>query len=609
LKWVLLLVLAASASSACRRVDPACAGGHVVLVAPESPVGFDAAFSVEVRPLCARASEGTIAWRQVEGASARALVPDARGMGLSARTPTLAEALGGPPAWGLVPLSPRTQGALLFEATWSDGQGASERHTARVVAAARARGLPNVPLGAAQYLGGAGWRLEARPGGSTAALVSASGATSLTPDVAGDYRLVDGAGRALALRAGRYDSTPLDCGRSGCHVDLARAADASPMTSVLARGIVPAAAASPPVARFGAGYPRCALACHATGEPGVADGGFAHVHHELATDALGPRAWETVPAPLRRLGGVGCLACHGPGALPEATSRWSVLRADVCATCHDAPPRYGHVGAWRASAMARADRDPRAAREPACARCHTTWGFLAASRGADASAPVDRRPPAEVGGVGITCAACHAVHDPASTGRTPRLLRATPVPAVLAGAPLHDRSRVCLGCHAPEPGEGAPSASAAALWAGRGGLDPATGRALEAPAVHGAVAGGCVGCHRSGPEGLERGGNHSFVARRADCASCHAKGLPQDDLAARARALWATLPATARGEGEGAGPPHARTAVRFDRGTPLGRAAWNISLVLEDRAAAAHNAPYARQLLAAAERALNGRAP
>jgi hypothetical protein len=224
--------------------------------------------------------------------------------------------------------------------------------------------------------------------------------------------------------------------------------------------------------------------------------------------------------------------------------------------------------------------------------------------------PIDRRrPPVEVGGVGITCAACHAVHDPASTGRTPRLLRATPVPAVLAGATLPERSRVCLGCHAPEPTDAAPFASAAALWAGRGGLDPATGRALEAAAVHGAVAGGCVGCHQSGGDGLERGAGHAFVATRAGCAACHPKGLPQEDLGARARALWAGLPAHVRGEGEGAGPPHARAAVRLDRGTPLGRAAWNVSLVLEDRAAAAHNAPYARQLLDAAERALNGRAP
>ena len=40
-------------------------------------------------------------------------------------------------------------------------------------------------------------------------------------------------------------------------------------------------------------------------------------------------------------------------------------------------------------------------------------------------------------------------------------------------------------------------------------------------------------------------------------------------------------------------------------GTPIGRAAFDVLLVLEDPAAAAHNAPYARRLLAAAERAVD----
>ena len=362
-----------------------------------------------------------------------------------------------------------------------------------------------------------------------------------------------------------------------------------------------------------------------------------------------------MPRPLRRLGGVGCLACHGPGALPEASARWRILRADVCATCHDAPPRYGHVAAWRETAMARADCDARAAREPACARCHTTWGFLASAgaRAAEVGA-VDRRPPADVGTLGIACAACHSVHDPstaegaphpdplpAAAGRgsqdldhgssppspfsspSPRsrgegrgegrgLLRTAPIPPVLAGATIPAsaaRGRICLGCHAPDPGDGGPpAASAAALWLGRGGLDPATGGPLDGPAPHAAIAGGCVGCHGADAGGFERGAAHSFVATRAGCGRCHARGLPADDLAARGRALWAALPARVRATADGSDPPHAR-AARLDRGTPIGRAAWNVSLVLEDRAAATHNAPYARLLLAAAEKVLNGRAP
>jgi hypothetical protein len=597
---------------ACRRAATGCVdGARVALVAPRAPIGWDAPFSVEVTAACADARAGAVTWRQLAGPPARELTTTDGGFTLRARTPTLAAALGAPPPWGVVPLSPRTRGQVVLEATWSDGAGRRERHEITVAAAARARGLPNVAVGARVSLGGVGWRLVDGPPSSAARVEAADGSASLLPDVAGDYHLVDVAGRALVLRAARYDETPLDCGRAGCHAALAAATAQSPMTTVLARGLAPVAGGRR--CAFGDAYPACALACHATGEPGVADGGFVDVMDELGLATLGPAVWERVPRPLRRLGGVGCLACHGPGALPEARARWSLLRADVCATCHDAPPSYGHVAAWRTTAMASADRDARAAREPACARCHTTWGFLA--QVTDDAANLARRPPPDVGAVGITCAACHAVHAHATGGArapAPALLRATPRPALLATAELASGglSAVCLGCHTPAVDDGAPTASAAALWLGRGGVDPETGASLDGPAPHARVASGCVGCHATGPAGLERGASHGFVAGSASCARCHSQALPPDDLRARAEALWTAwrprgAPAVGAGA-VGAGPPHARGAA-LDRRTPLGRAAWDVALVLEDPAAAAHNAPYARLLLAAAERAFNSR--
>jgi hypothetical protein len=598
-----LSLLAVAGAAACRRdADPCGGGARVALRAPDEPVGFDATFAVEARPLCAAGRGGTIAWRarDFSGQSVALSVGDG-GRAARGRTPTLAASVGAPLPWGVVPLSPRTRGEVIVEATWRDG-GAEERHEAHVFSAPRARGLPNTPVGARVYLGGEGWRLDARPPGGSAALEATAGAASLVPDRAGDYHLVDGAGHALTLRAGRYDETPLDCGRAGCHAAVANAAARSPMTSVLARGLPPS---SDGHAAFGPGYPGCALACHATGEPGLRDGGFVNVMDELGLPAgdLGPRAWEALPTPLRRLGGVGCLACHGPGALPEATSRWSVLRADVCATCHDAPARYGHVAAWRASRMARADRDPRAASDRACARCHTTWGFLA-RLGASAPA-IDRRPPAgvDVGPIGVACAACHAVHAPGAHGGDVglALLRAVPRPALLAGAAVPapaPKSEVCLACHAPEASDGTPAASAAALWLGRGGLDPASGGPLPGSAPNATAAGGCIGCHRSGPA-VEHGAGHGFVASK----------IAVDDLGPRARSLWTALRGRLRLPlPEGDQPPHA-LGSSIDRSEPLGRAAWDVALVLEDPAAAAHNAPYARQLLAAAERALNGGSP
>jgi hypothetical protein len=607
-----LALVGALAASACRRAPSACgAGPRVALVAPEGPVGFDTAFAVEARPLCPEARGGTIDWR-VFGVPPSSLSISDGGFTARARTPTLATAVGAPPPWGVVPLSPRTRGEVVLEATWRDRRGDEERHEARVAAASRSRGLPNTPLGARVYVGGAGWHVEARPPGATAPLDTTGGAASLAPDVAGDWRLVDGAGRALTLRAGRYDETPLDCGRAECHPSVATTSATSPMTTVLARGLAPAADGHG--AAFGVGYPACALACHATGEPGLADGGFTDVMGALGVDvaALGPRRWESLPRPLRRLGGVGCLACHGPGALPEASARWGILRADVCATCHDAPARYGHVAAWRTTRMARADRDARAATDHACARCHTTWGFLA--RATPEAAAIDRRPPADiaaaVGPVGVACAACHAVHAHGARTRAGglALLRAVQRPALLADAAVPapvEKTEICLGCHTPDPGEGAPSASAASLWLGRGGLDPTTGAALSGPAPHASLAGGCVGCHRAGPA-VERGAGHAFVDGSTSCARCHARPIATDELAPRARSLWAALLGrVGQGAPAAEGPPHAR-APRLDRGTPLGRAAWDVALVLEDPSAAAHNAPYARQLLAAAERALNG---
>jgi hypothetical protein len=586
------------AMTACRRA-PTCPDDRLALDAPTEPVGFDAPFVVAARTICG-ARRGTITWRQLAGPSVPLASSD-DGFAVRARTPTLTTSLGGPPPWGVVPLSPRTRGEILLEAIWRDGRGAQERHEVSVAAAARARGLPNTSIDARVYLGGTGWRLDAKPSGAAATLETSGGATSLRPDAVGDWRLTDGSGRALTLRAGRYDETPLDCGRPECHASIAAASVASPMTTVFARGLAPAGDGHR--AAFGDAYPGCALGCHTTGEPGVADGGFSDVMHELGLATLAARPWEDVPRPLRRLGGVGCLACHGPSALPEASARWSILRADVCATCHDAPARYGHVAAWRTTDMARADHDARASTDETCARCHTTWGFLA--HASPEAARVDRRPPADVGPVGITCAACHAVHA-AGHAPNPALLRSVPRPALLVGATLPapvDGSSVCLGCHAPEPTDDAPTASAAALWLGRGGLDPGTGAALAGPAPHASIAGGCVGCHDSGPRDVARGASHAFVAGKAACARCHAKALPADELRADARALWSALRKSA--PDSGGAPPHAR-AAHLDRATPLGRAAWDVSLVLEDPAAAAHNAPYARQLLAAAERALNG---
>jgi hypothetical protein len=263
--------------------------------------------------------------------------------------------------------------------------------------------------------------------------------------------------------------------------------------------------------------------------------------------------------------------------------------------------------------MARADRDPRAGHDRGCAGCHTTWGYLAAlGTGAVDRRPADRHPPDEAGPLGITCAACHAVHDAGHGGGlvppASALLRAPAPPALLAEVAPRDRSAVCLRCHTPEPESATPSASAAALWLGRGGLDPQSGRPLPGPALHAGVAGGCVGCHRAPRVPVERGAGHAFAATSASCLPCHRQPLPVSDLPARARRLWDAWRGAAADRATGAAAPVHAGGVRLDRTTPLGRAAWDVLLVLEDPAAGAHNPRYAGALLSIAEPAISAAA-
>jgi hypothetical protein len=561
--WLVLL------AASCARAERPFPGACIELPPSAVDLGFDVPFSLRLRPGCA---EGPITWRQVSGPAVSTSIAQG-GQTLSARTPPLPLALAA--RWGVLPFSPRTRAQLTFAARWRTG-GVSVEQQVTVAAAARSRGLPNVPAGARVHLGGDGWHVvEGPPGGELPPVLR----STFLPDRDGAWLLADGAGRQLRLHSGRYDDTPLDCGRSGCHPQVSEAAAHSPMTTVLAQGL----------GHFrGGDYPGCAVACHATGEPGLSDGGFVDVAGQLQLAPAALARWEETPPPLRRLGGVGCLACHGPGAVPEESARWSILRADVCATCHDAPPRYGHVAAWEKSRMATADRDPRTA-GAACARCHTTAGFLAAA----GALPGARQAPPEVGPLGIGCAACHAVHAPGRPA-APGLLRAVAAPAGLGALPGGaGRSATCVACHAP--GDDATS-SAAALWLGRGGVDPRSGQSLDGPAPHRTLEGGCLGCHGAAA-GAAPGAGHTFAASPARCRGCHGP-LPEDPaLAARAARLWRAL-------GQAAGhPPHAARPT-LDRMTARGRAAWNVQLVLEDPGASVHNPRYARRLLDAAEEAL-----
>ena len=553
---------------------------------PIAQAGFDSPLELEVTPGCREAVAGRITWRLESGPDLRDRTTRRNGFALSGRTVPRETLLPDPLPWGIVPISPRTRGETVLSATWEGASRGPVRREVRVAAAARAGGVPSVPPGQRLLLGGAGWRvLEAPPGGS-AQVQAAGGAAALRPDAIGRWLLADGVGEELMLRVGRHDHTPLDCGRSDCHAGAAEGVAPTRMTTVFMRGLS---------GGLGPDYdPGCALACHTVGEPGLPDGGFSHVARSLGFGFDGtPRpTHDALPAPLRRLGGVGCTACHGPGAIPTPASRWTILRTEVCAVCHDSPPRYGHVAAWGASSMARTDAEP-ARREEPCAGCHTTSGFLARIGVRDGVLRVD--PPAFAAPVGITCAACHAVH---SEGTGTALLRYVRLPPHYAEVPHADRAGICVACHAPL-GDGAPAASEAALWLGRSARAVNGGGPLrpEVAPVHAEVEGGCVGCHAAAPPGLgvERGAGHAFATDAARCAPCHEEGVPDDPtlaLHARARSLLAGLGVALEGDGS----PHASPPA-MPEDPARGRAAFDLLLVLEDGAAGVHGPRFAAHLL------------
>jgi hypothetical protein len=606
----LALVADASADRLTVRVPGACpvtftrSTGKVLVATPwfdlggdRAQVGFDAPFSIEAIAGCPEAAEGRLEWKQIEGPSLLDWRVDERGFHASGRTRPLADVHPDAVAWGIVPSSPRTQGRYLLEATWR-GSGPTIARSLVVTSIARSTGVPSLAIGQRIMLAGTGWHVDHAPYEGHAQVVREGPVTSFEPDAEGRWVLLDGAGKELGLKAARYDRMPLGCGANGCHSSEAKASAKSSMTYALARHLDGSAASPPDVS--------CMLDCHVMGERGIRDGGFLDRAASFGFRAEDRVAWRELPRTLHRLGGVGCGGCHGPAAIPERTTSRSVLRTDVCATCHDAPPRYVHVEQWRASRMARSDEKPETRAGYACSRCHMTSGFLAMQgmhglRFADQD-DLHAEP------AGISCAACHASHGRHEGGALVRQVPLLPEFEREDGARRLGSSALCIPCHAPVPDERLPSASAASIWAGRALLPP--GGDLPSPAApHVAVPGGCLGCHG----GAKAPTDHSFRVRDESCAGCHAGSAPKEHadaeglrVAERAHLLWTALSArVARSPGIGGEPAHASpTEPPSAAPTALARAMYEVALVLEDPAAGAHNAPFARALLADAAQAL-----
>ncbi len=481
----------------------------------QAQVGYDAPIELEAVTCDAR----SVSFRQVEGEA----LADWKVEGHTLHARTLPREKYFPAALpdALLAVSPRTQGRYVVEVATG-----ALRERVVITSIARATGLSSVATDQTVMLGAAGWKVDKRPRDSEARIVGARGVDTFRADRAGAYRLTRDDGQALELRALTHERTPMDCGRAECHATESALTAQSPMSHAFEHA------------------ESCMIGCHTTGELGIDDGGFSALARELGFTKTRPDA--ELPRALHRLAGVRCTACHGPGAIPTPEGRARILRTDVCATCHDAPPRYTHVMEWQRSAMARADVDPRTRADERCAGCHTTGGFLdriGVRKREDRSRDPDGLQ------VGITCAACHAPHGKSGD----KLVR-----VVSEDAPL------CASCHAP----------------------------FDARAAHKTVS--CTGCHGATQGKLD----HSFQVRADVCGNCHAgKTMDSIDAAALAREVATLRERIGRRCSVPEGPLHASEPHCEDQ---VSRALSLLALVADDRGAAWHNGAFAHELLARA---------
>ncbi|MEZ4226396.1 MAG: hypothetical protein R3B13_35955 [Polyangiaceae bacterium] len=549
-----------AATGACpERVKPSSGAVQRVQLKPlfrvkgaSLQLGYDTPFVLEVEPGCPPATRGPIVWESRLGASLDLRIMQ-NGRRVEGRTPTLESLHPAPLRPGLLAASPKSSGRTLLEARWESGALRASR-AFLLAAQARATGLPSVARGERVWLVG-DWQIKERPPGAKAQVKATVGSASLLPDALGRWVLQGARQAELVLDVGTHGDSADDCGRSDCHREIAALAATSEMTTVFRRGIEGAP---------GTYDTTCVRGCHTTGEFELDDGGYTAVlrdfglHPKLET---GPGAWTRLPRDARRTSGVTCTACHGPGAIPAPSAAWAILQTDVCAVCHDYPPQYEHVQRFEKTGMARSSQR-KGVTEPPCRGCHTTAGFLTRI---GASSKERRAPSGDL--ESLSCPTCHAPHA-AHLG--PELTRTPALPETFRTLPKgQDTSRVCIACHNRQ--DGGPSQA-----------DLIYAKVEGKPGPHAEL--GCTECHGA-RDRAPKGASHDFAVRPGVCLRCHEPGYAEKSgaegtISARATKLAKTIGARGKAHGN----------------TGRSRAAI-LAIVLEDRAAAIHNAPYARSLL------------
>lgn len=542
--WTRLALCAAALASAqagCRGGDEAPGGRRrTPVAAAERPVlevsgarlqvGFDQKVTLRARVRGAVGDNSTdwdFSWRRVWGPGAGQVKQGATLELTTVAPPTRDQALAH--LGGVLPLSAAQAGRVVLEIVATSALGEQLRGELEVVPAFPSAAWPRAAPGVDLYLPvaeGLQWttrqgQLKVHPTRwshlARARWVPAPGATT----IGGEWNTLThppgAAGDPLTVRTGPWLGSK-DCGRYDCHPVEQRGWQATKHATILIRGLE----GQLPQRQRGR-YERRCLACHTLGyQPGANNDGFADRAEQLGwrfPTAVGRGTWRDLPPRLKERANVQCESCHGPGWF------YTGYGDDICAQCHDLPPRYPKVEQARRGRMLLAHRSLPATKSAACAQCHVGQAFLRSLRGhASGSKPGTEL---ETARRGISCPTCHDPHG-ADCPRQLRLCGEVEIPGTSFDA---GQGALCVACHTgeadvregsllrpfipgtpgrrghgrdPAPAPRTAAAAAAAphapqfqLLSGRGGkflaLPPG---AVERPSYpHLAVPNSCVGCH------------------------------------------------------------------------------------------------------------------
>ncbi len=598
-----LLLLATAAACGTREPPPAPAaaplsGEHLLVISGQrDQLGFDRRVTLRAEVRADGAWE--LSWKQLWGPAPRGL--RVQGGVLELVTPPAPPAP--PPGRGpIVALGAAAAGRLAFRVEAVSAGGQRLERFVEIFPAYPSGGWPRVALGVDLFLrelGGERWSVRAGPGqvapSGLAGLsrLRASGVEWLTLRSGGAAPHTSGGGAELPrppavelkVRAGVWLGDT-DCGRFDCHPREARGWARTAHATIFTRGL------SGELPRSSGRYGEECIACHTVGyQPSARNDGFddrAHRERWSFPARPSPRAWRDLPRELRDRANVQCESCHGPGWFYVAYGD------EVCAQCHDHPPRYQKVAQARLNRMSVAERA--VAGQPAgtvCAGCHVGREVLRSLRGHASTSRVDLELEREPRGV--TCPVCH---DPHATDcrRQLRLCGDVEIPGATFDA---GQGALCVACHSGEvnvvqgpllrpflPGrprrgsghaqsgplverepDAAPHAPQFQLLTGRGGrfLRLPTERAQRPTYPHMGVPDSCVGCHLDESTRRAPAGGHTFKLLAAPTAGplaplCTARASlaplrasPATASCARCHGRLRSLDAPARGDYDGDG--------------------------------------------------------